>query len=289
MRRGMFWDAREPEMLRIFNPTANGYALQLLLSRSYLYRELLWEMTRRDINERQAGLIFSRFWVFGQPLLMMLVYVFVFSFIFGVRLGTNDSGLTYTAYLLAGLVPWLAFQEAVGRAPSCITENKSLIKQIVFPVEILPLKIALSTLVVLGVGLAFPLGLTILAGTAKPLYWLLLPIPILSYFMLTIGLVYMLAASAVFIRDIRNIVQLGLMIGLFIHPILYVPGMMSKWAELAFHILPLSHVIWIFRDAILGDIAHPASWVVAPLFGLVFLTIGYRMFQSLAHMFGDEL
>lgn len=276
-------------MLRLLNPVTNAQALILLWRSVMRYRELLWEMTRRDLGERQAGLIFAQFWVVGQPLLMMLVYVFVFSFIFEVRLGSKDSGLDYTAFLLAGLVPWLAFQEAIGRAPTCITENRSLIKQIVFPVEILPLKIVLSTLVVLGVGLIFPLGLVVLAGTAKPLYWLLLPVPILSYLMLTMGLTYMIAAAAVFIRDIRNIVQLGLMIGLFIHPILYVPNMLSKWVDLAFQLSPLSHVIWVFRDAILGQFAHPFSWIAAPAFGIVFLATGYRMFQSLCHAFGDAL
>jgi lipopolysaccharide transport system permease protein len=276
-------------MFRLLDIFTNMSALLRLWSSAMQYRALLWELTRRDLGERQAGLAFARFWVFGQPLLMMLVYVFVFSFIFEVRLGKSDSGLEYTAFLLAGLVPWLAFQEAIGRAPTCVTENKSLIKQIVFPVEILPLKLVLSTLVVLGVGLVFPLGLTLMAGTAKPFYWLLLPIPIVSYLLLTIGLTYMIASAAVFVRDIRNIVQLVLMIGLFIHPILYTPGMMPWWAEAAFQISPLTHVIWIFRDAILGDFAHPASWIIAPLLGTAFLAVGYRMFQSLSHMFGDAL
>lgn len=276
-------------MLRALNPVTNVHAFILLIRSVVRYRELLWEMTRRDLGERQAGLVFAQFWVVGQPLLMMLVYVFVFSFIFEVRLGASDSGMSYTAFLLAGLVPWLAFQEAIGRAPGGIIENTSLIKQIVFPVEILPLKIVLSSLVVLGVGLVFPLGLVVATGSAKPLYWLLLPIPILSYLMLTIGLTYMIAAAAVFVRDIRNIVQLGLMIGLFIHPILYVPGMLSKWVDLAFQLSPLTHLIWIFRDSILGEFAHPASWAVAPLSGVLFLAIGYRMFQSLCHAFGDAL
>jgi lipopolysaccharide transport system permease protein len=276
-------------MRRLIDPAANAHALRLLLRSVLQYRELLWEMTRRDIVERQAGLAFAGFWVIGQPILMMLVYVFVFSFIFSVRLGADDNGLGYTAFLLAGLVPWLAFQEAIGRAPTCITENKSLIKQIVFPVEILPLKLVLSTLVVLGTGLAFPLVLAILAGTAKPLWWLLLPVPVLCHLLLTIGLVYMIAAAGVFIRDIRNIVQLILMIGLFLHPILYVPGMLPSWMGLAFQISPFSHIVWIYRDAILGGFAHPASWALAPVLGILFLMIGYRMFRSLRHAFGDAL
>jgi lipopolysaccharide transport system permease protein len=276
-------------MLRLLNPFANAHALQLLCGNVARYRELLWEMTRRDLLERQAGLAFSGFWVIGQPLLMMVVYVFVFSFVFNVRMGVNDSGLGYTAFLLAGLVPWLAFQEAIGRAPTCITENSSLVKQIVFPVEILPLKVVLSTLVLLAVGLAFPLALAILNGTARPLFWLLLPLPVASHLLMTIGLTYMIAAAGVFLRDIRNVIQLFLMIGLFAHPILYVPGMLPRWTEIGFHALPFSHVVWLYRDVILGDIGHPASWLVAPVLGIGFLVIGYRMFRSLRHMFGDAL
>jgi lipopolysaccharide transport system permease protein len=276
-------------MLRVLDPFANVRILLILVRSAVRYRELLWEMTRRDLFERQAGLAFSGFWVIGQPLLMMLIYVFVFSFIFNVRAGANGSRLDYTAFLLAGVAPWLAFQEAVGRAPTCFTESKNLIKQIVFPIEILPLKLTLSTLLPLGVGAAFPLVLTVLAGTARPVFWLLLPIPVLSYLLLTIGVTYMIAAAGVFIRDVRNVVQLALMIGLFVQPILYVPGMLPKWAEIGFQLSPFSHVIWIFRDALLGTDSHLISWIVAPISGVAFLMIGYRVFRTLRHMFGDAL
>ncbi len=276
-------------MLRVLNIAANYDALRLLLRSVVQYRELLWEMTRRDLVERQAGLVLPGFWIVGQPLLMMMVYVFVFSFVFHVRLGVDDGEFGYTAFLLAGLVPWLAFQEGISRAPTCITENKSLIKQIVFPVEIIPLKLALSTLFLLGIGLLFPLFLTILAGTAHPLSWLLLPFPILCHLLLTIGLVYMLAAAGVFFRDIRNVVQLFLMIGLFVHPILYVPGMLPAWAETAFQLSPFAHVIWLYRDVISGGVTHPLSWLVAPVIGALCLTLGYRLFRGTRHMFGDAL
>lgn len=276
-------------MLRVIDPRANIEALWLLARNIVEYRDLLWEMTRRDLLERQAGLAFGAFWVLGQPLLMMLVYVLVFSFVFNVRLGVDDGGLGYTAFLLTGLAPWLAFQEALGRASTCITENRSLVKQIVFPVEILPLKVVASTVVVLAVGLAFPLAIAIVDGTAKPLFWLLLWVPVVSHLLMACGFVYMIAATSVFVRDIRNIIQLFLMIGLFAHPILYVPGMLPEWTDIIFDMLPFSHLIWIYRDVLLGRIEHPASWLIGPGLGIGFLMIGYRMFRSLRHMFGDAL
>jgi len=276
-------------MHRFFSVTANAIALRSLLRSVVQYRELLWEMTRRDLVERQAGLAFAGFWIIGQPLLMMLVYVFVFSFIFDVRLSVSGSRLDYTAFLLAGLVPWLAFQEAIGRAPTCIVDNRSLIKQIVFPIEIVPLKLVLSTLVVLAIGLAFPLILTAYNATAKPLAWLLLPVPILCHLALTIGLAFAFAATGVFLRDIRNVVQLGLMIGLFVHPILYVPNMLPKWVNMLFLLSPFSHVIYIYRDVIFGEFSHDLSWFVAPVISCLILMIGFRTFQSLRHKFGDAL
>jgi lipopolysaccharide transport system permease protein len=285
----MCWGESAADMLRILNPSANIRALQVLLRALSHYRELLWEMTRRDIVDRQAGFAFSRFWIIGQPMLMMLVYVFVFSFVFTVRLGVDDNGLGYVAFLLAGLVPWLAIQDAIGRAPTCVIENKSLVKQIAFPVEILPVKMVLSTLLLLGIGLVFPISLAVLNGTAKPSFWLLLPLPISSYLLLTIGLSYIIAAVGVFLRDMRNIVQLFLTIGLFAHPILYVPGMLPNWMEGAFQLSPFTHLIWLFRDVVLGEIAHPGSWLIAPILGMVSLSIGYRTFCGLRHMFGDAL
>jgi lipopolysaccharide transport system permease protein len=276
-------------MLRFFDPIVNAQAFLLLWRGARQYRELLWEMTQRDVFERQAGLAFGSFWVIGQPLLMMLVYVFVFSFIFTVRLNVHDSGIGYTAFLMAGLVPWLAFQEALSRAPTVILESRSLVKQIVFPIDIIPLKLVLSTLVILGVGLAFPMGLLLFDGTARPLFWLLLPIPVLSHLALAIGVTYALAAVGVFLRDTRNIVQLFLMVGLFLHPILYAPGMVPRKLEFVFYLSPLSYIIWIYRDAVLGDLAHPWSWIIAPVTGLLALTLGYRLFRSLSHMFGDAL
>jgi homopolymeric O-antigen transport system permease protein len=276
-------------VLRFLDPVTNVRAFLLLWRSIRQYRELLWEMTLRDVLERQAGLAFGAFWVIGQPLLMMLVYVFVFSFIFAVRLNAHDSGLGYTAFLMAGLVPWLAFQEALSRAPTVILESRSLVKQIVFPIDILPLKAVLSTLVVLAIGLAFPLGLMLLDGTARPLFWLLLPIPILSHLALAIGLTYALAAAGVFLRDTRNIVQLFLMIGLFLHPILYAPGMVPAKLELVFYLSPLSHNIWMYHDAVSGHLSHPWSWIVAPVTAFLVLVLGYRLFRSLSHMFGDAL
>lgn len=276
-------------MRRLLSPTSNANALRELFESMWRYRELVWEMTKRDLFERHSGSVLGGMWVIGQPLLVMLVQTVVFSTIFNVRLGGEYEGTSYVAYLLAGLVPWLVFQEAIGRAPAIITDNKNLVKQIVFPPEILPIKMVLATFVVLVIGLLFPMGIMFLDSGAN-LLWLAIPLPIISLLLLMIGLSYLLSATAVFLRDIKNVVQLLLMVGLFLHPILYTPEMLPRWGNILFQLSPLSHIIWIYRDILIfGEITHPISWVLAPLSGLIFLVLGFRIFRHLRHAFGDVL
>lgn len=276
-------------MRRLINPKANLRSFLDLSRIIARFRELIIEMVRRDLVERHSGSFLGGFWAIGQPLVVMVVYSFVFSYIYDIRLSGAFAGVDYLSFMLSGLVPWLGFQEALARAPHCILDSKNLVKQIVFPIEILPLKIVFSSTVVLAIGLVFPMGILIVRGDAS-LMWLLLPLPILSHLTLLAGLAFFLSAVTVFVRDVRNIIQLLLMIGLFVHPILYTPGMLPSFVEKLMTVSPLSHVIWVYRDVLVfGRITEAWSWLIAPVSGLVVLILGFRSFQSLRHAFGDAL
>src|SRR5262245_57714802 len=83
-------------------------ALQQVTALLIRHRQLTWDMAKREVADRYTGLVFGAFWTIGHPLVLMLVYVAVFGFVFRVRIGgTADMPLDYTAYLLAGLIPWL--------------------------------------------------------------------------------------------------------------------------------------------------------------------------------------
>jgi lipopolysaccharide transport system permease protein len=261
-------------MRRLFSPTANRQALVNLVGVLWRYRELTWEMTRRDLFDRHTGSVLGPLWVIVQPTLVILIQTFVFSVIFNVRLGTGEAGASYVTYLLAGLVPWMAFQEAIGRAPTAITENRSLVRQIVFPISILPVKTVLATLVMLLIGLAVIAILILFHSAARPEWWLLAPLPILCQLLITVGISYFLAAIAVFVRDTKTIVQFVLMIGLFLHPIVYVPSMLPGWLTFVF----------IFQA-----VMHPLSWALCPILGVILMVMGYRVFRMLSHNFGEML
>src|SRR5579871_2379425 len=131
-------------------------------------RELLLEMTRRDVVERYAGQALGAWWAVIAPLLTMATYMLAFGVIFRSRLGPDDDGSGYVAFALAGLVPWMGLQEGLSRTTGAIVGNASLVKQIVFPGEVLPLKVALGTLPALGVGLAATIAVSAVAGRLHP-------------------------------------------------------------------------------------------------------------------------
>src|SRR5919205_2437300 len=209
--------------LKILHPRANGAAFGELSALFWRHRELVREMTRRDILDRYAGQVLGGVWAVANPLLVMGVYVFAFTVLFQGRLSAGGSGLEYTAHVLAALAPWVALTEVLGRAPAAVLGNANLVKQIVFPSQVLPIKVALGALPTLGIGLSVTLLVASLSGHAHPLGWLLLPIPIAAQLLMSTGLAFLLAALGVFVRDIKDVVGVLLSIGLFLHPVLYAP------------------------------------------------------------------
>ncbi len=256
-----------------------------------LHRELTYEMTLRELKDRYAGNALGALWAFASPLLILGANLFAFVFIFRMRMGPGDTGLGYTAFVMAALGPWIAIQDALGRAPAAIWGSANLVKQIVFPNEILPLKVALASLPSLAVGLGIAVMLAFANGTAS-LFGLgvLLPLAILAFLFIITGLVYLLAAIGVFIRDLKDVMAVLLSIGMFVHPVFYVPGMAPRWLELAFNISPLTPLIACFRDALIhGAVTGPWHWLASAALGVLLSSFGWRIYRMLKPTFGNVL
>jgi lipopolysaccharide transport system permease protein len=254
-------------------------------------RELVLEMTRRDVVDRYAGQVLGSSWAIIAPLLTMATYMLAFGVIFRSRIGPDDNGTGYVAFALAGLVPWMGLQDCLSRATMAIVGNGNLVKQIVFPSEILPLKVALGTLPAVIIGLLATIGVSAMAGRLDAFGLLvLLPTALVCYILLLAGLSYLLAAIGVFVRDIKDLIAFLLTIGLFLHPILYTPAGTPAWLRPLFLLSPFSYMIWCFRDALIGrDPEHVWSWAVFPVFSIFVFMLGWRTFQMLKPTFGNAL
>lgn len=277
-------------LARVFSPVGTVLALRDGTASVARHGPLILHMTVRELRDRYVGQMLGSVWAVGAPLLAMAAYVFAFTFIFRQRLGVEDTGHAYTAFVLAGLAPWLAMADVLSRAPVAVSCSANLVKQIVFPAEVLPLKVALASLPQLLVGLAVVAAVSGLAGR---LYWqaaLLVPAAVVIFVVAMAGLSYILAAVGVFVRDVKEIVTFFLSIGLFLHPILYPPGATPRWLELLFHASPASHLIWCFRDALIEPVVvHPWSWLIASVFAVLVFATGWRFFRMLQPTFGNAL
>lgn len=258
------------------------------------HHSLITEMTRRELRDRYAGQALGVIWAIGHPLFLMALYVFLFAYVFPGRiadLGGASRGLV--TYVLAGLVPWLAFSESMTRGTEAIIGEGRLVKQVVFPVEVLPIKIALVAFVTQVVTAPALFVVILVADGRIPVTaFLLLPLMALQL-MAMAGVNFACSALTVFLRDIREFLRVFTTAGLFLAPILYRP----EWIEQVFppfrlilQLNPFSHLVWCYQDALFfGRIAHPISWLVVTILSIAAMLIGFRLFRRLKPLFGDML
>lgn len=247
------------------------------------YKELTLTMAKREVADRYVGQSLGLAWSLFHPIFMIAVYVFVFAFVFKVKLGsTANLPLDYTTYILAGLVPWLSMQESIVKSCTVITSNASLVKQVVFPLEVLPTKSVLASLVPQVV--SFVLVIVYVIATAGGL-WLtfaLLPLIFLFQILMMIGLAFLLSTVGAYFRDIKDIAQLFSVCSMYLLPIFYLPTMVPEMFKPLIYLNPFSYMIWCYQDVIyFGRIEHPVAWIVFPIFSLVTFVFGYRMFRKL--------
>jgi lipopolysaccharide transport system permease protein len=185
------------------------------------HRQLMLSLVRRDILSRYRGSFADAFWALLNPLLLMLTYFFVFGIVLQTRFAGDPSRHGFVLFFLAGMIPWLAMNESIARAPNTAMEHRNLITKLIFPVEVLPFNLALAGLVTgLTVLVFFLIYLSVVRG-GVPSTALYLPVVILPQFLLTAGICYWLAAWSVFLRDLVYVMGLLLTMWFFLTPICY--------------------------------------------------------------------
>lgn len=278
-------------VLTLVNPVANLGALWGAAYTMFKHRGLVSAMTGRELSDRYAGQVLGAAWAFLAPMLTMTVYVVVFTFIFKGRLGEIEDPAAFTAYALSGLAPWLTMSDVLGRSVVVVVGNGNLVKQIVFPVEVLPMKVVFATLPTLAIGLT---AAVVAAGVSGVLDWarlgIYLPAAIGSYLLFVAGLAYLVSAFGVFLRDLKDIINFLLGIGLFLNPIIYPPGGAPDWLQASFPYNPLANMFFCFHYAVVGDTGQPSHiWIVFPIFAVVIFMLGWRAFRFLKPAFGNVL
>jgi len=273
------------------DPRRHHHAFLFFADLARRYRSLIWELTKREIAERYVGQALGTAWAIGHPLIAIGVYIFVFAYIFGMRMGgDSETSLDYTTYLLSGLIPWLTFADILNRSCSSVTANAGLVKQILFPVEILPIKTVTAALVnqlVATVGLL--VYIVAVHGFMRP-FSLVLPGIFAIEVIGLIGLAYALSSLTVYFRDLKDIILVFTGIGMYLSPILFNEASIPRTFYIVMFLNPFSYIAWVYQDAVFyGRILHPWAWLVFTILNLAFLSLGFRLFRVLRPSFGDVL
>jgi lipopolysaccharide transport system permease protein len=278
-------------MASFLSPAANLQAAAALAHLLRRYRVLTLEMAKRELAEQYAGQVFGRAWILLHPLFMMGLYIFVFAVVFQAKIGgTPELPFDYTVYLLSGLVPWLSFQQSMARASSALTAQANLVKQVVFPIEILPAKSVLASLVPQFVG--FTVLFVYVLATFGRLHatWLLLPVLFFFQLLAMSGIAFALSAIGAYLRDTKDLVQLFGAVGIYLVPVVYLPTWVPSLFKPLLYVNPFSYMIWCYQDALyFGRFEHPWAWPVFMIGSLLVFSLGYRGFRKLKSQLGNVL
>ena len=269
---------------------AIGRAFVLPLRTIWRNRALIRTMVRRDILGRYRGSFGGAFWTIINPLLLMLTYYFVFGVFLGARFGGDLSKSSFALYFLAGMLPWLAFSEAAGRAPGLMLEYRNFVKKLVFAVETLPVNLVAAGLVTEFFAVLLYCAFPLVARGGIPPAVLWLPVLIVPQVLFTAGLAWFLAGLGVFARDLGQIMGFLLTLWFFITPICYPE---TQWPHSAAAVLtknPMYVLVRGYRMIFLENQAPAfgALWKLY-LLGAVIFFAGHAWFYKLRKSFPDML
>ena len=250
----------------------------------YRHRALIEILILRELKARYRGTALGFLWSFINPLVLMMIYVLVFS----VYLRINMEN--FPAFLLCGILPWAWFSSGITEATHSIISNGGLIKKVYLPSEIFPFIYIGSNLV--HYLLSIPILLLFLFWFGIKLSWLLLlfPVILLIQFMFTYGLALILSSRAVQFRDLLHVVPNLLMIWFFLTPIFYPIEMVPEKYKALVDFNPMAQFIIPYHDIFFFN-RLPSMAGLSVMAGLscVLLLIGLSFFEARKDLFAEEV
>jgi lipopolysaccharide transport system permease protein len=266
-------------------------SLPAIFSSAWRHRELLWQLARREVIGRYRGSALGLLWSFFNPLLMLMVYTFVFGTVFKPRwehgAGTRAE---FAILLFSGMIVHGLFAECVTRAPLLILANVNFVKRVIFPLEILPWVVMGSAIFHTAVSLAV---LFLFAAVVQvPLHWTvaLLPFVVFPLIMLTMGVCWFLASTSVFIRDLNQTIGIAVSLLMFLSPVFYPVTAVPQVYRPLLYLNPLTFVIEQTRELMIwGKLPDWSGLLVYTLCSIVIAWLGFAWFQKTRRGFADVL
>ena len=262
----------------------------------YESRKLIARLSVNDFKTKFAGSYLGIIWAFVQPVITILVYWFVFEK--GMKpAAIRDAAGTevpYVLWLIAGMVPWFFFSDALSGGTRALLDYSYLVKKVVFKIVILPIVKIVSAVFVHLFFLAFAVLLYTLYGYYPDVYTLQVLYYSICLFVLVMGISYLTSAVVVFFRDLNQVINIVLQVGVWVTPIMWNIDTMdiSPVLKNLLKLNPLYYIVQGYRDAFIGKVAFFERWELTIYFWvvtIVFVVLGTHVFKKLRMHFADVL
>lgn len=217
----------------------------------YRSRHVIIQMARNDFKSRFAGSYLGIVWAFIQPLVMIAVLWFVFQV--GFRVAPVED-IPFILWLSCGLIPWYFFAEGLNMSTGSLQEYNYLVKNVVFRTSVLPIVKLLSAYFVHIFFIVFLIVMFLIYGYKPNIYYLQVLYYSFAQVMLLLGLSWVTASLAVFVRDTAQFISIVLQIGFWVTPILWPINMIPESYRVLFMLNPMYYIVEGYRDTLINNI-----------------------------------
>jgi len=251
------------------------------------HRRILFATALSDVQARYRGTALGLAWSIVYPLLFLGLYAIIYLLIFRIRIAEYTT-FEYILLIFSGLIPFLGFSEALSTGVTSVLGNKSLIRNTMFPIELIPVKAVLASTVTMTVGLVVLLATLWIRGTLLPTQ-AAIPAIFALQLIFTIGLIWILAALNVFFQDLGHMLGVIILFLMLISPIAYTLEMVPPSLMPLMYPNPLFYMIMLYRGAmVMGDIPMGLLAVFTAI-SLTTFALGHHVFTRLKPMFADHV
>lgn len=255
-------------------------------------RHLIWKLAKNDFKKRYAGSYMGAVWAMIQPVVTIAMYYIVFDKIMGNSINRGTGEIPYVLFLTTGLVPWFYFTEALTNGTNALLEYNYLVKKVVFKISVLPIIKIIAATFIHAFFACVMLVVAAIYGYYPTVYTLQIFYYSACLFILVLALSYTTCAIVVFFRDLAQIINIALQIGMWATPILWnIDTLSPRWVVIL-KLNPLVYIVNGYRSAV-----YEKEWFFQDFFStmyfwiitVVLFGIGAAIFKRLKVHFADVM
>jgi homopolymeric O-antigen transport system permease protein len=238
----------------------------------WVHRELLWNMTVKELKVKYKRSVLGFVWSFVTPMIMLAV----FSLVFAILMKGGDMSW-FSVYLMCGLLPWLFFVNSLMQSVGSVVTNAALVKKVYFPREILPIAAVGANIFHFVMQMLVFFAFLLIIRWHFSIYFLLFPLVLLLEIVFTLGMSLFVAAANVYLRDVQHFVEVATMAWFWLTPIVYtmatLESVLGKYTKI-YMLNPMTNIILLWQYIIYNPYKYGPSAAYLSVWGIIYTSVG---------------